>query len=67
VDDIVLTASSDSLLQQIIASLHKEFAMTDLGALNYFLGVSVTRDSSGMFLSQRKYAMEILERAHMVG
>lgn len=51
VDDIVLTASSDSLLQQIIDSLHKEFSMTDLGALNYFLGVSVTRDSSGMFLS----------------
>nr|GFC80005.1 ribonuclease H-like domain-containing protein [Tanacetum cinerariifolium] len=41
--------------------------MTDLGALNYFLGISVTRDSSGMFLSQRKYAMEILECAHMVG
>ncbi|GKB79427.1 ribonuclease H-like domain-containing protein [Tanacetum coccineum] len=27
----------------------------------------LTRDSSGMFLSQRKYAMEILKRAHMVG
>nr|GEY92024.1 ribonuclease H-like domain-containing protein [Tanacetum cinerariifolium] len=52
---------------QIIASLHREFSMTDLGALNYFLGISVTRDSSGMFLSQRKYAIEILERAHMVG
>nr|GFA94016.1 ribonuclease H-like domain-containing protein [Tanacetum cinerariifolium] len=52
---------------QIIASLHREFSMTDLGALNYFLCISVTRDSSGMFLSQRKYAMEILERAHMVG
>ncbi|GJU50709.1 ribonuclease H-like domain-containing protein, partial [Tanacetum coccineum] len=46
VDDIVLTASSDRLLQQIIASLHREFSMTDLGALNYFLGISVTRDSS---------------------
>nr|GFB93272.1 ribonuclease H-like domain-containing protein [Tanacetum cinerariifolium] len=67
VDDIVLTASSDHLLQHIIASLHREFSMTDLGALNYFLGISVTRDSSGMFLSQRKYAMDILERAHMVG
>nr|GEX49422.1 ribonuclease H-like domain-containing protein [Tanacetum cinerariifolium] len=52
---------------RIIASLHREFSITDLGALNYFLGISVTRDSSGMFLSQRKYAMEILERAHMVG
>ncbi|GJX75545.1 ribonuclease H-like domain-containing protein [Tanacetum coccineum] len=46
VDDIVLTASSKSLLQQIIRSLHKKFAMTDLGSLNYFLGVAVTRDSS---------------------
>ncbi|GJX92675.1 ribonuclease H-like domain-containing protein [Tanacetum coccineum] len=43
-----------------------EFAMTDLGSLNYFLGISVARDSSGMFLSQKKYAVEILERVGMV-
>ncbi|GJU68305.1 ribonuclease H-like domain-containing protein [Tanacetum coccineum] len=66
VDDIVLTASSEGLLQRIIRSLHQEFAMTDLGPLNYFLGISVTRDSSGLFLSQKKYAVEILEKAHMV-
>ncbi|GKA68571.1 ribonuclease H-like domain-containing protein [Tanacetum coccineum] len=66
VDDIVPTASSKVLLQKIITSLHQEFSMTDLGSLNYFLGISVTRDSSRMFLSQRKYAAEILERAHMV-
>ncbi|GJY55513.1 ribonuclease H-like domain-containing protein [Tanacetum coccineum] len=66
VDDIVLTASSKTVLQQIIGLLHKEFSMTDLGSLNYFLGISVTRDSSGMFLSQSRYAMEILERAHML-
>ncbi|GKE91262.1 ribonuclease H-like domain-containing protein, partial [Tanacetum coccineum] len=29
-------------------------------------GISVKRDSSGMFLSQRKYVVEILKRAHMV-
>ncbi|GJV43211.1 ribonuclease H-like domain-containing protein [Tanacetum coccineum] len=66
VDDIVVIASSDILLQQIIASLHQEFSMTDLGSLNYFMGISVTRDSSEMILSQRKYATQILERAHMV-
>nr|GEW68835.1 ribonuclease H-like domain-containing protein [Tanacetum cinerariifolium] len=43
-----------------------KFAMTGLGSLNYFLGISVTRDSLGMFLSQKKYAVEILERAGMV-
>nr|GEV26022.1 ribonuclease H-like domain-containing protein [Tanacetum cinerariifolium] len=37
VEDIILTASSTSLLQCIISSLHAEFAMTDLGPLNYFL------------------------------
>ncbi|GKD37166.1 ribonuclease H-like domain-containing protein [Tanacetum coccineum] len=40
--------------------------LTDLGSLNYFLGISVTRDSSGMFLSQKKYVVEILECAGMV-
>lgn len=40
--------------------------MTDLGVLNYFLGISATRSSQGLFLSQRKYATEILERAHML-
>ncbi|GJV56617.1 ribonuclease H-like domain-containing protein [Tanacetum coccineum] len=45
VDDIVLTASSGGLLQRIISSLHQEFAMIDLGPLNYFLGISVTHDS----------------------
>ncbi|GKC17865.1 ribonuclease H-like domain-containing protein, partial [Tanacetum coccineum] len=66
VDDIVLTASSKSLLQWIIGSLHQEFALTDLGSLNYFLGISVTHDSSGLFLSQKKYSSEILEKAHLV-
>ncbi|GJV26604.1 ribonuclease H-like domain-containing protein [Tanacetum coccineum] len=66
VDDIVLTASSEILIQQIIRSLHQEFAMTDLGSLNYFLGISVSRDSSGLFLSQKKYAVEILDMAYMV-
>ncbi|GJR58957.1 ribonuclease H-like domain-containing protein [Tanacetum coccineum] len=54
-------------LARLIASLHQEFSMTDLCSLNYFFGISITRDSIGMFLSQRKYATEILERAHMVG
>ncbi|GKC50159.1 ribonuclease H-like domain-containing protein, partial [Tanacetum coccineum] len=65
VDDIVLTASSMDLLQRIISFLHKEFDMTDLGALNYFLGISVTRDSTGMFVSQKKYDLELLDKGHM--
>nr|GEW02915.1 ribonuclease H-like domain-containing protein [Tanacetum cinerariifolium] len=66
VDDIILTASSSTFLQRIIFSLRGEFAMTDLGPLNYFFGIAATRTSDGIFLSQTKYATEILERAHMV-
>ncbi|GKE32013.1 ribonuclease H-like domain-containing protein [Tanacetum coccineum] len=50
----------------LIDSLHHEFDMTDLEALNYYFGISVVRRSIGLFLSQRKYALQLLERAHMV-
>ena len=39
--------------------------MTDLGDLHYFLGVSASRTVDGLFLSQQKYATEILDRASM--
>jgi hypothetical protein len=43
VDDMVLTASSATLLQRVIARLTSEFAMKDLGALHFFLGASRAR------------------------
>nr|GEV22543.1 ribonuclease H-like domain-containing protein [Tanacetum cinerariifolium] len=49
-----------------VCRLQREFDMTDLGALNHFLGNSVTRDTTTMFLSQKRYAMKLLERAHML-
>ena len=63
VDDIVLTASSQHLLQQIITSLQQEFAMKDLGVLHHFLGVTVEPRPSGLLLHQRQYTLDILERA----
>ena len=51
VDDIVLTASSARFLQHIIVALQHEFAMTDMGQLHHFLGVSIARCDDGLFLS----------------
>ncbi|XP_021751003.1 uncharacterized protein LOC110716664 [Chenopodium quinoa] len=65
VDDVMLTASSESLRRHIISRLSSEFAMKDLGPLSYFLGIAVTRGKNGLFLSQKKYAQEILEKAGM--
>ncbi|GKB37693.1 ribonuclease H-like domain-containing protein [Tanacetum coccineum] len=65
-DKFLHFSSSLVLLQQIIDFLHNEFDMTNLGALNYFLGISATRTPTGLFLSKNKYALQLLERAHMV-
>ncbi|KAK4355712.1 hypothetical protein RND71_024683 [Anisodus tanguticus] len=65
VDDIILTASSDALHRSIMTMLSSEFAMKDLGPLSYFLGIGVTRHACRLFLSQRKYAAKIIERAGM--
>ncbi|KAK4362733.1 hypothetical protein RND71_017974 [Anisodus tanguticus] len=66
VDDIVLTASSDLLKNEIITLLKTEFAMPDLGKLSYFLEISVTRSADTIFLCQRKYVEEIVYRSKMV-
>ncbi|XP_021995624.1 uncharacterized mitochondrial protein AtMg00810-like [Helianthus annuus] len=65
VDDIVLTASNDRLLNDIISTLSREFAMTDLGHLHHFLGINVTQQKNGIFLSQVQYAKDIIARALM--
>jgi hypothetical protein len=65
VDDIVLTANSTTLLNNIISKLHSEFAMIDLGPFQHFLGISVTQNSRGLLLSQEQYATELLDHANM--
>ncbi|KAK9697891.1 hypothetical protein RND81_08G067600 [Saponaria officinalis] len=39
--------------------------MTDLGLMNYFLGLEVKQTPEGIFISQRKYADAILKRFKM--
>nr|GEU93604.1 ribonuclease H-like domain-containing protein [Tanacetum cinerariifolium] len=57
---------NDDLSETIIGSLNNEFDMFDLGALNYFLGIFADRTPTGLFFSQKKYALQLIERAHMV-
>jgi hypothetical protein len=66
VDDIVITASSTTLLQQTISAHRQEFTMKDLRPLHHFLGVSVQHQADGLFPTQRQFALDILERAGMV-
>jgi hypothetical protein len=56
---------SNDLLQRIVDDLRGEFAVKDMGALRFFLGIDVRRSESGFYLSQARYAAQILERAGM--
>ncbi|XP_013615161.1 PREDICTED: uncharacterized mitochondrial protein AtMg00810-like, partial [Brassica oleracea var. oleracea] len=42
-----------------------EIRHTDLGKLHYFLGITIKYNNAGLFLQQKTYAMEILQRANM--
>ncbi|XP_026398815.1 uncharacterized protein LOC113294645 [Papaver somniferum] len=67
VDDIIVTGSNTTGITSILTRLQHEFAIKDLGSLSYFLGIKETRTSSGLFLSQQRYAHDLLIRAKMDG
>ncbi|XP_026437393.1 uncharacterized protein LOC113335583 [Papaver somniferum] len=63
VDDMVITGSDSEGIKSLKTHLNLCFQMKDLGHLRYFLGMEVDRSSKGYFISQVKYASEILNRA----
>lgn len=65
VENIILITSNKVLCKSIMSLLASEFAMKDLRALSYFLGIALSRHSSAIFLSQSIYASKIIERADM--
>lgn len=59
VDDIVITGNSSTFIDKLIQTLDQQFSLKDLGLLNYFLGVEVSRlPCGGLFLSQQKYILD---------
>eukprot|EP00253_Pinus_taeda_P035754 PITA_35754 len=66
VDDLILTGD-ELLILSCKKDLATEFEMKDLGLLHYFLGLEIWQRSGGLFVSQGKYAREILEKFNMHG
>jgi hypothetical protein len=67
VDDITVAGNNLMQIQELKIYLGNCFKLNDLGVLKYFLGIEVARFSQGIFLSQRKYALEILEETCFLG
>ncbi|KAJ9542144.1 hypothetical protein OSB04_028650 [Centaurea solstitialis] len=66
VDDLILTGNHDEVIQYFITKLHDAFAVKDLGRLNFFLGLEAIYTDTGLFLSQSKYAHDILQWANLL-
>ena len=60
VDDIIITSSSSSAIDNLLSSLQTDFAVKDLGSLHYFLGIEVIRNNAGILLSQKRYILDLL-------
>lgn len=66
VDDLIFTGHDENLMLEFKASMMREFDMSDLGCMSYFLGIEVLQKKEGIFICQRRYAEEVLRRFGML-
>jgi len=67
VDDISFGANLDSLGREFSEEMKKEFEMSMIGELNYFLGLQVKQTTEGIFISQSKYAKDLVKFFNLDG
>lgn len=60
VDEIIITGSNETLIVASKAHLHNTFSIKDLGLLNFFLGIEISKTEDGYILTQKKYTKELL-------
>lgn len=62
VDDLLITGNNINQILKLKEKLTNFFNIKDLGKLKNFLGLEFTKTKDGIFTSQRKYALKILEQ-----
>ncbi|KAK4411815.1 Retrovirus-related Pol polyprotein from transposon RE1 [Sesamum angolense] len=65
VDDVLITGTSDTLIQNVKSYLDRLFTIKDLGFVKYFLGLEVARSTDGLSVSQHKYICDIVTELHL--
>lgn len=66
VDDIILTSSSSTQIQEVVTNLGTLFDLKDMRQLTYFLGLHIQYKENGdLCVNQTKYAKELLIKAGM--
>jgi hypothetical protein len=62
VDDIVIDALSNSLVARFAEDMSKDFEMSMMGELQFFLGLQIKQSKEGTFVHQAKYTKDIVRK-----
>jgi Reverse transcriptase (RNA-dependent DNA polymerase) len=65
VDDLIFIGNNDKMIEEFKSTMTREFEMTDLSLMKFFLGLEVRQLETGIFVSQETYTKEILKNYKM--
>lgn len=62
VNDLIYTGNDEAMFEKFKQSMMLEFNMSDVGMLHYFFVIEVVQSAVGIFLYQKKYVQETLDK-----
>ncbi|WVZ53116.1 hypothetical protein U9M48_004102 [Paspalum notatum var. saurae] len=65
VDDIIFGGSSRALVSSFAEQMSREFEMSLMGELQFFLGLQIKQGPEGTFVHQAKYIRDVLKKFDM--
>lgn len=65
VDDIIFGATNESLCKEFADLMSKEFQMSMMGELSFFLGLQIQQTEQGIMIHQQKYIKELMKKFGM--
>ena len=60
-DDLIITGGDMKILERFKREMSKNFKMSDLGVLSYYLGIEVQQSTTGITMCQSAYAKKLLD------
>ena len=65
VDDIIYGSTNPSFCEEFGEMMSREFDMSMIGELSFFLGLQIKQLKEGTFVCQSKYVTDILKKSGM--